>query len=362
MEFQYLLSLPSGWASDSCEQDFCKGAKASKSLECGSSTPPSSIFSEHEDEWTGFQDSLEAFCDVILPQTQQFGPEDLFEDLINDGATFTTEHYIASPSQIKPNDCRNPPLTIKLKKVKCTKSPFPPAVSGYPSLANVNFECPNASPNDSLTSDVDDLTNESLGSDFALELDGASPATSACLTLKDAFELENPDLILDSYLSSDGAESPTQVNGIDEKDISSDESFVAWEACGDLSVPTFSDYSSSASSPCYSEDHQCTALPLTEYQKESSSGKTKSKRSRKGNYKLTAESRYLRKKEQNKQAALRYRAKKKQEDEQLLKTLKEEEDRKEKLEKKLSSVQQEASILRKLLKEMLIAKNSFHSS
>jgi len=69
-----------------------------------------------------------------------------------------------------------------------------------------------------------------------------------------------------------------------------------------------------------------------------------------------SESRKERKKEQNKQAALRYRQKKKQEEEDAHNMLKREEERQKELKEKYSNIKQEMTYLKKIMREVFIAK------
>jgi len=63
-----------------------------------------------------------------------------------------------------------------------------------------------------------------------------------------------------------------------------------------------------------------------------------------------------RKKEQNKQAALRYRHKKKQEDDTIMAQIKAEEERQEKLQAKYDNLKQELACMKKIMREVFIAK------
>jgi len=85
----------------------------------------------------------------------------------------------------------------------------------------------------------------------------------------------------------------------------------------------------------------------------------KSKSSRRSNGSRSTpypESRRERKKEQNKQAALRYRQKKKQEEEDAHNLLKREEERQKELKEKFSNIKQEMTYLKKIMREVFIAK------
>merc|ERR1712042_305849 len=68
------------------------------------------------------------------------------------------------------------------------------------------------------------------------------------------------------------------------------------------------------------------------------------------------ETRRERKKEQNKQAALRYRQKKKQEDDDVLSLLRNEEEKQKELKEKYANIKQEMTYLKKIMREVLIAK------
>ncbi|MPC50079.1 Activating transcription factor of chaperone [Portunus trituberculatus] len=68
------------------------------------------------------------------------------------------------------------------------------------------------------------------------------------------------------------------------------------------------------------------------------------------------EDRKERKKEQNKQAALRYRQKKKQEEDDLIEKIQAEEERQENLKSKYSGLKQELSYLKKIMREVFVAR------
>jgi len=88
-----------------------------------------------------------------------------------------------------------------------------------------------------------------------------------------------------------------------------------------------------------------------------SSNKSKSSRRSYGSRSTPyPETRRERKKEQNKQAALRYRQKKKQEEDDVLSLLKNEEDRQKELKEKYSNIKQEMTYLKKIMREVFIAK------
>ena len=68
------------------------------------------------------------------------------------------------------------------------------------------------------------------------------------------------------------------------------------------------------------------------------------------------EDRKERKKEQNKQAALRYRQKKKQEEDHIQDKIDAEEERQRKLQSKYSGLKQELKYLKKMMREMFLAR------
>lgn len=70
------------------------------------------------------------------------------------------------------------------------------------------------------------------------------------------------------------------------------------------------------------------------------------------------ENRKERKKEQNKQAALRYRQKKKQEEDDMMALVRKEEERQQKLKSTYSGLKQELSYLKKIMREMFIARGT----
>lgn len=82
------------------------------------------------------------------------------------------------------------------------------------------------------------------------------------------------------------------------------------------------------------------------------------KRTRRSNARATPypENKRERKKEQNKQAALRYRQKKKQEDDEFMAQIAAEEERKEKLQARYMNLKQELSCMKKIMREVFIAK------
>jgi len=88
-----------------------------------------------------------------------------------------------------------------------------------------------------------------------------------------------------------------------------------------------------------------------------SSNKSKSSRRSYGSRSTPyPETRRERKKEQNKQAALRYRQKKKQEEDDVLSLLKNEEEKQKELKEKYSNIKQEMTYLKKIMREVFIAK------
>jgi len=111
----------------------------------------------------------------------------------------------------------------------------------------------------------------------------------------------------------------------------------------------------SVSSPIVADDEESGSdYSKTEMHSYSRSPR-KSKANRKSPY---PEGRKERKKEQNKQAALRYRQKKKQEDDEFMGKIQEEEERQKQLKAKYTNLKQELTYLKKIMREVLIAKGT----
>ncbi|KAB7498978.1 Cyclic AMP-dependent transcription factor ATF-4 [Armadillidium nasatum] len=181
------------------------------------------------------------------------------------------------------------------------------------------------------------------------------------LTLKEAITMENADIILDAYLSPDRSSFSLDSPQEQSLNLSFQENILSPENSSQCS------YSEGVPSPSSSlGDTQFDTILSTDTQmllsddspmSPCSKNESSTRRGRKPRQKMTPESRYLRKKEQNKQAALRYRAKKKLEDEQLMQTLKEEGERNAKLKKERRNLSQEFKFMKKLMEESLVARN-----
>jgi len=313
------------------------------------------------------------------------------------------------------SETREPKVTIKLKKIKLPKkntriiNEYPkstPIINEYPTydyevLANTpprtessptydtEFILPGPSQEDAIftfdtdvdiadcskdlfhTLDIDELMKEefdleqSPNEEFDLEpsLENTfviDPNSSNVLTLKDALNMDNADSILENYLSPDRSnpqESPQP--STDQWASSPLASQEELHSPASVTSTRYS-YSEGAPSPSNSINYSMESVLPTFYSVEGvldlpTTPRTKQRKSKKRE-KMSPESRYLRKKEQNKQAALRYRAKKKQEDDEMLTILKEEEETNSTLEKEINRLQQEVNFMKKLMRETLIAK------
>ncbi|KAG7173430.1 cyclic AMP-dependent transcription factor ATF-4-like [Homarus americanus] len=110
---------------------------------------------------------------------------------------------------------------------------------------------------------------------------------------------------------------------------------------------------SSAHSPAYISD-----FSEKEYQSEVLAHSLSPRKRKSSSLRSTPypENRRERKKEQNKQAALRYRQKKKQEEEEFMSKIEAEEERQKQLKAKYSNLKQELTYLKKIMREVFIAK------
>jgi len=120
--------------------------------------------------------------------------------------------------------------------------------------------------------------------------------------------------------------------------------------------PSFSNHDTSFDA----SDSQDSSFDVSQDELHSySRSSNKSKSSRRSNGARSTpypESRRERKKEQNKQAALRYRQKKKQEEDDVLNLLRKEEEKQKELKEKYSNIKQEMTYLKKIMREVFIAK------
>ncbi|XP_068247308.1 uncharacterized protein [Palaemon carinicauda] len=141
----------------------------------------------------------------------------------------------------------------------------------------------------------------------------------------------------------------------------------------DSSPLTFSPYDEESSSIASAdvEDNLSVSSPVGKDEEESASDYIKtemhsysrSPRKIRSKRKISSgsaypESRKERKKEQNKQAALRYRQKKKQEDDEIMSKIHAEEKRQKQLQAKYTNLKQELACLKKIMREVLIAKGT----
>merc|ERR1719369_841826 len=160
--------------------------------------------------------------------------------------------------------------------------------------------------------------------------------------------------------------SPQPCNTVDTLDILSPPASVRSELNVMSPAPSVSEIS--FGSPAFSthndnsedSDSQDSSFNVSQDELHSYSRSTnKSKSSRRSNGSRSTpypESRRERKKEQNKQAALRYRQKKKQEEEDAHNLLKREEEKQKELKEKYSNIKQEMTYLKKIMREVFIAK------
>ena len=122
-----------------------------------------------------------------------------------------------------------------------------------------------------------------------------------------------------------------------------------------VSSPPDDDTESVSSFTVDSEEILCDSSKSEIHNYSRSPVKKSSRKCTSGSY---PEGRKERKKEQNKQAALRYRQKKRQEDDKLMVQVEAQEERQKKLKAKYSNLKQELSYLKKLMREVLIAKGT----
>lgn len=324
------------------------------------------------------RESLEVFRDVILPIEidQEFKYD--FYPINEDCSTFSTNYcpsldFISpsEPSQIE-TETAKPNVTIKLRKVRYKdhkQNKF--THDGCDKDAAIIM-----SPDYRTVADSEDKTNESSGlymfpdqldtisqADF-LSIENTHTPLSSPITLKDVFNSEMADDILADYLdihntsaASGQAEAESPVDGSWSE--AHDGSEISGTCSPTLSEAEFSDLSFSPGS-CYlpspSESSSWQGDDHFPPPSLADGRSRKVQRTKKGRQKMSVESRYLRKKEQNKRAALRYRAKKKRENEEIHKCIDDEERNREELEGKYKSLKQEVLFMKNFMKEFCISK------
>jgi len=162
-----------------------------------------------------------------------------------------------------------------------------------------------------------------------------------------------------------GGLSPRPCSTVDTLDILSPPASVKSELNAMSPAPSVSEMSvgspvSSSHDTSFDADSQDSSFDVSQDELHSysrSSNKSKSSRRSHGARSTPyPENRRERKKEQNKQAALRYRQKKKQEEDDVFSILKKEEDKQKELKEKFSNIKQEMTYLKKIMREVFIAK------
>jgi len=159
--------------------------------------------------------------------------------------------------------------------------------------------------------------------------------------------------------------SPQPCNTVDTLDILSPPASVRSELNVLSPAPSVSEMSigspiSSTNDNSFDTDSQDSSFNVGQDELHSYSRSTNKAKSSRRSYGARStpypETRKERKKEQNKQAALRYRQKKKQEEDDVLSLLRNEEERQKELKEKCSNIKQEMTYLKKIMREVFIAK------
>jgi len=165
----------------------------------------------------------------------------------------------------------------------------------------------------------------------------------------------------------DMSSSPRPCSTVDTLDILSPPASVRSEMNAMSPAPSVSDISvgspavlSTHNDSIEDSDSQDSSFNVSQDELHSYSRSTNKSKSSRRSYGARStpypESRRERKKEQNKQAALRYRQKKKQEEEDAHNMLKREEEKQKALKEKYSNIKQEMTYLKKIMREVFIAK------
>jgi len=159
--------------------------------------------------------------------------------------------------------------------------------------------------------------------------------------------------------------SPQSCSTVDTHDILSPPASVRSELNVMSPAHSVSDMSvgspvSSSHDTSYDADSQDSSYNFNQDELHSYSRSTNKSKSSRRSYGARStpypETRRERKKEQNKQAALRYRQKKKQEEDDVFSLLKNEEEKQKELKEKYSNIKQEMTYLKKIMREVFIAK------
>lgn len=228
------------------------------------------------------------------------------------------------------------------------------STGGLQGLENVSFDA------SAMEASMEDLLSQLEASDSVTTSLDSEPSASSFLSpgFSSSVPAPSPQPSESSFSASLSALSP----------IPSEATSLASPAYLPSPVPSVGSLSPAPSSgeSLYGENASCDDMkcldeewsPLEETHSYSrSQRKAKSSRRGTGARKTPyVEDRKERKKEQNKQAALRYRQKKKQEEDDLIEKIQAEEERQEKLKTKYSGLKQELSYLKKIMREVFIAR------
>ncbi|KAK8733602.1 hypothetical protein OTU49_006385 [Cherax quadricarinatus] len=297
----------------------------------------------------------------LLPQTST--PQGLSANLIS--LTSSSPKLIICMKKVavrvptrKPEDCSQSEVTVSSTAL----SSCIPNING-----SQNVQLSNTVAADSIC-DADDLINEVVQM-IGNEMDGnefTTMNTSLDSSMDEAdmddllsqLESSNADLDLSDFnsLGSEPASPVPIPSPVPSAGSLSPEQSVNDSLFLSFLSPDHNDKNSRANSPLHSEgelNENCIQSEVHSYSRSPRKSKASRKAPKSSPY---LEDRRERKKEQNKQAALRYRQKKKQEDDELMSQIKAEEERQQQLKVKYSNIKQELIYLKKIMREVFIAK------
>nr|AOP12929.1 activating transcription factor 4 [Procambarus clarkii] len=328
------------------------------------------------------------FSTLIKPEDMLIKPEDMFikpEDMLVPLSELPPQTSTQEGLSINPKSLTSttPKIIIRMKKVAvCTPTintndylhlpckVLPTSQSSYIPSTNNSQHMQSTSPLNAATSicDAEDLINEVVqmmenktDSNGFITMNTSLDSSMVEADMDDLLsQLESGSTDLEcSDVSSWGSEPASPVSI--PSPVPSTGSLTPERSCNDslfhsLSSPKCNK-NTQRSSPSHSEENFVEWIQTDEHS--CSSSPRKSKVSRKTSSLRSIpypENRRERKKEQNKQAALKYRQKKKQEDDELMSQIKAEEDRQKLLKAKYSNLKQELTYLKKIMREVFIAK------
>nr|WCZ69639.1 activating transcription factor-4 [Scylla paramamosain] len=270
------------------------------------------------------------------------------------------EHQVSNVALVQPQTCDAEDLIDEIVQMISSNS----SSGGFQSLENLSFDA------STMEASMEDLLSQLEASDSVTRSVDSEPSSSSSLSPDFFSSVPAPSPQPESSLPASLSVSlpPQSPSDFASSSDLSEASSLASPAYLPSPVPSVGSLSPapSNSESLYGENASCDDMkcldeewsPLEETHSYSrSQRKARSSRRATGARKTPyQEDRKERKKEQNKQAALRYRQKKKQEEDDLIEKIQAEEERQQKLKSKYSGLKQELSYLKKIMREVFMAR------